>query len=71
MKPDTSVIVGRAVIYLLLGAAAALTLTPLIWLIAATTKGPDDLFSHTFFAPRVSNANSWPCLTRFPSGATW
>jgi ABC-type glycerol-3-phosphate transport system permease component len=27
-------------------------LTPLVWLVAATTKGPDDLFHYTFFSPR-------------------
>jgi ABC-type glycerol-3-phosphate transport system permease component len=41
---------------LLLG-AAALTLTPLVWLLAATTKGPDDLFHYTFFAPRLTMLN--------------
>lgn len=30
---------------------AFVTLMPLVWLIAATTKGPDDLFHYFFFAP--------------------
>jgi ABC-type glycerol-3-phosphate transport system permease component len=38
-------------------AAAAIALTPLVWLVAATTKGPDDLFHYTFFAPRASAVN--------------
>lgn len=48
---------GRGVIYLLLFFLAGVTLTPLLWLIAATTKGPDDLFHYTFFAPRFTAAN--------------
>ena len=47
----------RAVTHLLLGLAAAVTLTPLVWLVAATTKGPDDLFHYTFFAPRLTAHN--------------
>src|SRR5207247_6292558 len=42
---------GRGIIYLLLGVAAAVALIPLVWLFAATTKGPDDLFHYPFFAP--------------------
>ena len=30
---------------------AALTLTPLVWLVAAAFKGPDDLFHYMFFPP--------------------
>jgi ABC-type glycerol-3-phosphate transport system permease component len=44
--------VARGVTYLLIALAAAVTLTPLVWLVAATTKGPDDLFHYTFFSPR-------------------
>lgn len=36
---------------------AAITLTPLLWLVAATTKNPDDIFHYTFFAPRLTFAN--------------
>jgi ABC-type glycerol-3-phosphate transport system permease component len=43
--------IGRGAIYLLLVLAAALALIPLVWLVAATTKGPDDLFHYPFFAP--------------------
>ena len=48
---------GRGAVYAVLFALAAVTLTPLLWLIAATTKGPDDLFHYTFFAPRVTAFN--------------
>jgi ABC-type glycerol-3-phosphate transport system permease component len=48
---------SRAATYLLLALAAAVTLTPLVWLLAATTKGPDDLFHYNFFAPRLTTHN--------------
>lgn len=44
----------RLLVNLFLLAFAALTLTPMVWLVAATLKSPDDLFSYTFFAPRLS-----------------
>jgi ABC-type glycerol-3-phosphate transport system permease component len=50
-------LVGRSLVYLLLLAFVGITLTPFVWLVAATTKGPDDLFHYTFFAPRVTTAN--------------
>ena len=37
--------------YLLLFTVAALTLVPLVWLVSATLKGPDDLFHYSFFPP--------------------
>ena len=49
--------VGRWALRILLFFLAGVTLTPLLWLVAATTKGPDDLFHYTFFAPRWSLAN--------------
>ncbi len=48
-------LLGRATTSLLLLLAAALALTPLLWLIAATTKGPGDLFHYPFFAPRLTD----------------
>jgi multiple sugar transport system permease protein len=51
MKATGWVWAGRIVVYALLLAGAALTLVPVLWLIAATTKGPDDLFHYLFFAP--------------------
>lgn len=47
-------ILTRGITYLVLGAGAAVTITPAVWLVAATTKRPDDLFHYTFFAPRLS-----------------
>ena len=57
MKQDWRTAVVRGVIYLLLGLGAAITLTPAVWLVAATTKRPDDLFHYMFFAPRLSLSN--------------
>ena len=37
--------------YVFLYAMAALTLIPLVWLVAATFKGKDDLFHYSFFPP--------------------
>ncbi|MGC8666986.1 MAG: carbohydrate ABC transporter permease [Chthonomonadales bacterium] len=51
------ILLGRAITYLVLGLGAAATLTPAVWLVAATTKRPDDLFHYTFFAPRMSFSN--------------
>lgn len=47
----------RLLVNLFLLAFAALTLTPMVWLVAATLKSPDDLFHYTFFAPRLSTFN--------------
>lgn len=41
----------RILTYIILCTAAAFTLIPLVWLIAATLKGPDDLFHYNFFPP--------------------
>lgn len=41
---------GRVLIYVMLCLATVSALTPVVWLLAASTKGPEDLFSHTFFA---------------------
>lgn len=43
--------VSRSVFYLFLVTVSVLTLLPMVWLIAATTKKPDDLFHHLFFPP--------------------
>jgi ABC-type glycerol-3-phosphate transport system permease component len=51
MSAGISALTGRSITYLLLCLAAVVTLTPLVWLVAATTKGPDDLFHYLFFAP--------------------
>lgn len=51
MKVHARVIVWRGLLYGLLLFAAAICLTPLVWLLAASLKGPDDLFHYTFFPP--------------------
>ena len=49
----------RLLVYLFLAVAAVVMLTPLVWLVAACVKHPDDLFSYLFFPPpgRLSLAN--------------
>lgn len=49
------VITGRVLIYAMLALATLFALTPVVWLVAASTKGPDDLFSSTFFAVKWAN----------------
>ncbi len=56
----------RGLAYLLLIVGAAIALTPILWLVAATTKGPDDLFHYTFFAPRFSWFNFRGLFTTIP-----
>jgi ABC-type glycerol-3-phosphate transport system permease component len=41
----------RGLIYLLLALAAALSLVPFVWLILATFRRSDEVFSYLFFAP--------------------
>jgi ABC-type glycerol-3-phosphate transport system permease component len=50
-------LLARVSAYIMLAFCAALALTPTLWLVAATTKGPDDLFHYTFFAPRFTTHN--------------
>jgi len=38
-------------LYLALCVCTAVMLTPMVWLVAASFKGPDDLFHYVFFAP--------------------
>lgn len=44
--------VGKTLLHLLLLAFAAITLTPMLWLVSATFKPAEDLFRYTFFGPR-------------------
>jgi len=57
---------SRALIIILLLISAAVALMPLVWLVAATTKWPDDLFHYTFFAPRFSAENYHDLFTKVP-----
>lgn len=68
MRSAPLIATGRATTYLLLAAAAGVALTPVVWLVAATTKGPDDLFSYTFFAPRLTGYNFTRLFQLIPFG---
>ena len=57
---------SKIVLYAALSFCAVLVLTPLVWLIAATTKGPDDLFHFLFFAPRLSSYNFAQLFAQIP-----
>lgn len=57
MKSRRLLIAVRFLVYIALLAIAVITLIPLIWLLAASLKNPDDLFHYTFFAPKISLAN--------------
>jgi ABC-type glycerol-3-phosphate transport system permease component len=48
---------GRLLTQALLIVLAAIVLTPLVWLVAATTKGKNDQFHYTFFAPTFTAQN--------------
>ena len=43
--------IRKLLLYCLLVGSAGVMLTPIIWLIAAVFKGPDDLFHYLFFPP--------------------
>src|SRR5260370_21554390 len=49
--------VSRGIVCLLLVSTAAITLTPLLWLLATSIKAPDDLFHYMFFSPRPTLYN--------------
>jgi len=57
MKPQPAAIAYRTFMYAVLLSAAVVTLTPIVWLVAASIKGPDDLFHYMFFAPRATLDN--------------
>ncbi len=57
MNPKNASSLGRLATQVLLIVLAAVVLTPLVWLIAATTKGSNDQFHYTFFAPTISVQN--------------
>lgn len=66
MKATPDVVAGRAVVYALLLVAAAMTLIPMVWLLAASLKPPDDLFHYTFFGPRISAENFLDLFRKMP-----
>lgn len=57
MKPRAGTLLYRGTLYTLLLFFAFVTLTPIVWLVAASIKGPDDLFHYMFFAPRATLDN--------------
>ncbi len=50
--------------WLLLVLIAVLTFVPMIWLVAASLKAPEDLFSYTFFSPNPSLKNFYDLFTQ-------
>lgn len=66
MRPTPLIQFGRSVLYLLLGLGAILTLVPLVWLFASTTKTEDDLFHYTFFAPHLTLRSFQLLFQRMP-----
>lgn len=57
MNRKTTASFGHLAAQALLIGLAAIVLMPLVWLIASTTKGKNDQFHYTFFAPTVSAQN--------------
>jgi ABC-type glycerol-3-phosphate transport system permease component len=57
VTPRSRIGIGRLAAYALLFTGAAVALTPLVWLVAASVKGPDDLFHYTFFSPHPTLSN--------------
>jgi multiple sugar transport system permease protein len=57
MRVSPAIWVSRLLVHLMLLAGAALTLVPMVWLVAAVFKSPADLFSYTFFPPHPSHGN--------------
>ena len=68
MRATPVTLFGRAIIYLLLLLCAFITLTPLVWLVAATTKNQDEMFHYTFFAPHITLGNYHDLFTLVPFG---
>jgi ABC-type glycerol-3-phosphate transport system permease component len=66
MRPNAATLLGRSLVYLAVASIGLLTLTPLVWLVAATTKNPEDLFHYTFFAPRITSLNFHELFRQVP-----
>ena len=62
----TGELVTRGFVYLMLAVASCVALIPLVWLLAATTKNSDDIFTYTFFAPRFTLDNFRQLFTTVP-----
>lgn len=59
-------LIPMLLLYLLLICCTLITLTPLVWLVAASLKGPDDLFSYLFFSPRPTLHNFRTLFSELP-----
>ena len=68
MKMHPGTFITRTFGYLTVIFASILCLTPVVWLVAATIKGPDDLFHYTFFAPKVTFINFQDLFNSMPFG---
>jgi len=68
MRSNFAIVLAKSLTYIVLGVAACITLTPLLWLIAATTKSQDDLWSYMFFAPRFSLKSFTTLFSAIPFG---
>jgi multiple sugar transport system permease protein len=66
MKLPLPVLAFRSLVYVLLISGAVLTLIPMVWLVAATIKSPDDLFAYTFFAKTHSLENFRDLFDKMP-----
>jgi ABC-type glycerol-3-phosphate transport system permease component len=56
----------RIPLYGLLVLAAAVALVPFLWLLAATTKKPDEMFSSWFFGSQITGDNFVQLFTKVP-----
>lgn len=64
MRPPSIAI--RIPLYALLVLAAVVALVPFLWLIAATTKKPDEMFSTWFFGKEITGQNFVQLFTKVP-----
>ena len=58
----------QALLHILVSLGAVVTLVPLIWLVAAALKGPEDFFYYTFFPPlrKITLHNFHKLLNELP-----
>ncbi|HVK05951.1 MAG TPA: carbohydrate ABC transporter permease [Armatimonadaceae bacterium] len=57
---------GRAATYLALALTTAIALVPVLWLVAATTKPNDEMFTYVFFSPRPTAQNFAQLFSEVP-----
>lgn len=53
-------------LYTVLISCTIIMLTPMVWLLSASLKGPDDLFHYVFFAPRMTLHNFVQLFSEIP-----